>query len=101
MIKTLLKTLVLILFISNGIAQTQDTLTQKQLDSILNTAEKIAYKKNHTDFYILRKGRIFASWGYNRSTYGRSDIQFKGDNYDFVIRDAKAQDRPSPFDFDT
>jgi len=50
--KAILKTIVLVLFISNGLAQTQDTLTQVQLDSILNTDEKLEYKKSHTDFYV-------------------------------------------------
>ena len=83
--------------ISNGFSQTQDTLTQKQLDSILNTEEKIEFKKNHTDYYVLRKGRIFASWGYNRAYYGRSTIHFVGNGYDFTIKDAVAKDKPEPF----
>lgn len=95
--KTFFKTIILVLIISNGLTQKQDTLTQKQLDSILNTEEKITYKKSHTDFYILRKGRIFASWGYNRAYYGLSSIHFIGDGYDVTIRDAVAKDKPEPF----
>ncbi len=95
--KAILKTIVLVLFISNGLAQTQDTLTQVQLDSILNTDEKLEYKKSHTDFYVLRKGRLFASWGYNRATYGRSTIHFVGNGYDFTIKDAVAKDKPEAF----
>lgn len=95
--KLFLTTFILFLSLSNGIAQIQDTITQNQLDSILNTEEKIEYKKNHTDFYILRKGRIFASWGYNRAFYGLSDIHFVGNGYDFTIREAVAKDKPEKF----
>jgi hypothetical protein len=95
--KTLFATILLFLFITNGIAQTQDTLIQQQLGSTLNSEEKIAYKKSHTDFYILRKGRLFASWGYNRSTYGKSTINFVGNGYDFTIKNAKANDKPEKF----
>lgn len=44
-----------------------------------------------------RKGQFFASWGWNRSFYSKSDIHFKGSNYDFVLHDVKAKDRPNPF----
>lgn len=37
------------------------------------------------------------SWGYNREGYSKSDIRFKNttsDNYDFVMQDAKAHEKP-------
>ena len=46
------------------------------------------------------KGAIFAHWGYNRSYYSRSDINFRGSGYDFTIGGCEAQDRPEPFSFD-
>ena len=40
----------------------------------------------------------YFSWGYNLDWYTKSDIHFsdsrRGGNYDFVIKDAKAEDRP-------
>ncbi len=44
-----------------------------------------------------RKGQFFASWGWNRASYSKSDIRFKGDDYDFTISDTKADDKPNPF----
>lgn len=44
-----------------------------------------------------RKGQFFVSWGWNRSFYSKSDIHFKGENYDFTLHDVKAKDRPNPF----
>ena len=46
------------------------------------------------------KGAIFAHWGYNRSYYSRSDINFRGSGYDFTIGGCDAEDRPEPFSFD-
>lgn len=47
-----------------------------------------------------RKGQFFASWGWNRSSYSKSDITFKGNDYNFKLRDVKASDKPKPFGID-
>lgn len=44
---------------------------------------------------MFRKGRFFFYWGYNRSAYTKSDINFSGNNYDFTISDVKASDNPT------
>ncbi len=41
------------------------------------------------------KGKIFFHWGYNFSSYAKSDIHFTGPGYDFTIHDVKASDRPT------
>ncbi len=44
-----------------------------------------------------KKGTLYFSWGYNREWYSKSDIRFKNtisDNYDFVMYDAGAHDKP-------
>ena len=46
------------------------------------------------------KGDIYSYWGWNFSWYSKSDIHFKGDNYDFTLHDATAQDRQTEFSFD-
>jgi hypothetical protein len=46
------------------------------------------------------KGDIYSYWGWNWSWYSKSDIHFKGDNYDFTIHSATAQDRQTKFTFD-
>ena len=48
---------------------------------------------------VVNKGKFFVYWGWNWSGYSGSDIHFKGNNYDFTLRDVKAQDRPSKFSF--
>lgn len=44
-----------------------------------------------------KKGTAYFSWGYNRESYSNSDIHFKNTNtanYDFVLLDAGAHDKP-------
>ncbi|SFS30232.1 hypothetical protein [Lutibacter maritimus] len=43
------------------------------------------------------KGKFFAFWGWNRGHFSRSDITFKGDNYNFILSDVAAKDKPKPF----
>jgi hypothetical protein len=43
-----------------------------------------------------RKGQGFVYWGYNRSTYTKSDITFIGQGYNFTLHDVVAKDAPSP-----
>ena len=43
------------------------------------------------------KGKLFISWGWNRSAYTRSDIHFRGQDYNFTLKDVVAKDRPTPF----
>lgn len=47
-----------------------------------------------------RKSHFYGYWGYNVSGYTKSDISFKGDNYNFTLYDVEAYDRPTPFSFD-
>ncbi len=47
--------------------------------------------------FIKKKATFYISWGYNREAYSNSDIHFKNtttDNYDFVLVDAPAHDKP-------
>jgi hypothetical protein len=43
------------------------------------------------------KGKMFFYWGWNRGHFSKSDIHFKGNNYDFTLSDVKATDKPKPF----
>jgi len=40
-------------------------------------------------------GTLFFYWGYNRSVYTNSNLNFIGTGYDFTLNDAKGVDRPS------
>lgn len=44
-----------------------------------------------------RKGSLFVFYGYNRAYYGRSDVHFKGDGFDFTLNDVAAEDMPEKF----
>lgn len=48
----------------------------------------------------FRKNTMFVFWGWNRAGFSKSDIHFKGADYDFVIYDVVAHDRPSELSMD-
>lgn len=51
-------------------------------------------QKDSTSLYTSHnKGKIFVSWGGNREAFTKSDITFKGDNYNFTLQDIKAHDK--------
>lgn len=43
------------------------------------------------------KGKFFASFGWNRDSYSKSNIHFKGNDYKFTLSSVKADDKPVPF----
>ena len=58
---------------------------------------KIA-ESNYT--YNQNKGKAYFYWGGNRTKYSKSDIHFKGDNYDFTLQDVNAKDKPKGWHID-
>jgi hypothetical protein len=66
------------------------------LFSFNTTAQDIERKK----YTSKNKGKIFVSWGGNRDSYSKSDIRFKGKDYDFTIKDASAVDKPKGWHLD-
>ena len=46
------------------------------------------------------KGKFFVSWGGNRDSYSKSDITFKGTDYNFTIYDVTAHDKPKGWHVD-
>ena len=47
------------------------------------------------------KSRFYVYWGWNRGFYSKSDIHFKGDDYNFTLQDVIATDRQSDFSIET
>jgi len=45
-----------------------------------------------------RKGNFSIYWGWNRAAFTTSDIQFKGENYNFTLENVVGKDRQSAFD---
>lgn len=62
----------------------------------------IAQEKNKIqDKYTAHnKGKFFVSWGGNREAYSKSDITFKGKDYNFTLENATAQDKPKGWHID-
>jgi len=46
------------------------------------------------------KGKFYAHWGWNRASYSSSDITFKGDNYNFTLKNVAAEDKQNKFSVD-
>ena len=59
-----------------------------------------AQKNDSIRYTASQKGKFFISWGGNRESFSNSDIRFKGDNYDFTIKDAGAHDKPKGWHID-
>lgn len=45
-----------------------------------------------------KKGSLYVFWGWNVDTYSKSNISFKGDNYDFKLKDVVAVDKQNAWD---
>ncbi|WP_371266477.1 hypothetical protein [Flavobacterium sp.] len=46
------------------------------------------------------KGKFYIYWGGNRETYSKSDIHFKGNDYDFTLYNVSAHDKSKGFHID-
>ena len=72
---------VLILFISiNAFAQ-NDTIKKEK-------------------FTAHNKGKFFISWGGNRESYTKSDVNFRGTDYNFTVENMDAHDKPKGWHID-
>ena len=64
-------------------------------NSLVGQENTVLTKKNK----VINKGKFFVYWGWNWASYTDSDIRFKGNNYDFTLRNVKSHDTPSEFSF--
>ena len=55
---------------------------------------------NTPKYTSSNKGKFFFSWGGNRESFSKSDIHFKGNGYNFTIKDANAHDKPKGWHVD-
>lgn len=46
------------------------------------------------------KGKIYFYWGGNRERYSKSDITFKGEDYNFTLQNVEAHDKPKGWHID-
>ncbi|MBI9041171.1 hypothetical protein [Lutibacter sp.] len=63
---------------------------------LLSSIVSVAQENNYNDAGP-NKGKFFAYWGWNRGHYSKSDITFKGENYNFTLSDVASKDKPKPF----
>lgn len=61
------------------------------LTSTLNFAQE------NKAFTTKNKGKLYFYWGWNGSSYSKSDISFKGNDYNFTLKNVKATDRQTKF----
>nr|WP_294777801.1 hypothetical protein [uncultured Flavobacterium sp.] len=58
-------------------------------------------KQVNPDKYTAHnKGKMYIFWGGNRESFTKSDIHFKGDNYNFTLHDVTARDKPKGWQVD-
>lgn len=46
------------------------------------------------------KGKFFVSWGGNRDSFTKSDVNFRGKDYNFTVENMKAHDKPKGWHVD-
>ena len=56
--------------------------------------------ENPEKYTAHNKGKFYVYWGGNRESYTKSDIRFKGADYDFTIHDVAAHDKPKGYHID-
>lgn len=59
--------------------------------------ESLKIKEKYT---AHNKGKFFVSWGGNRENYSKSDITFKGNDYNFTLENVIAHDKPKGYTID-
>ena len=72
-------------------------ITSFALLQAISAQEKIATLGQYT---AHNKGKMFIFWGGNRESFSRSDIHFKGPDYDFTLYDVQASDKPKGWHID-
>ena len=61
---------------------------------------KELYKPSSIQNPLTKKGVMFVFWGWNRAGFSKSDIVFKGNDYNFALHNVVAHDRPSDLSWD-
>lgn len=64
------------------------------------SANSIAQENKNAKFTAHNKGKFFVSWGGNRENYTKSDVRFRGKDYDFTIYDMVAHDKGKGYHVD-
>lgn len=65
---------------------------------LISSFSVFAQKQNTLPY--TQKGMFYFYWGWNWSSYTKSDIHFTGNDHDFTLYDVVGVDRPSKFTFE-
>ena len=63
-----------------------------------NSTQKNPEEQSNSFSTTKNKGKAYFFWGWNWAQYSRSDITFKGDNYNFTLNDVPAHDKQTDWD---
>ena len=67
----------------------------------LSTQTYSQVTKSENDKYTkINKGKVFIYWGGNRANYSKSDINFRGNGYNFTLNNIVADDKPKGYHID-
>ncbi len=64
---------------------------------VLSFFVKDAFSQSGVNYSSTKKGQVYILWGWNRAAYTKSNIGFKGQDYDFKLYKVSAHDRPTSF----
>jgi len=76
--------------------------TQLLLITLIFFTSSIVFgqKPDSIKYTSSNKGKFFISWGGNRESFSKSDITFKGNDYNFTLYDVEAHDKPKGWHVD-
>jgi len=60
---------------------------------------QIGWSQENTLIQPTEKGKFYIYWGYNRGWFSKSTLHFRGEHYEFSLKDVVAKDRQTPFTF--
>ncbi|MEO5777723.1 MAG: hypothetical protein ABIQ27_12525 [Flavobacterium sp.] len=72
-------------------------ITSFAITQVVSAQEK---KADSGKFTAHNKGKYIVAFGGNRDGFTKSDIHFKGDNFNFTVSDAEAHDKPKGWQVD-
>lgn len=75
-------------------------MLKKALTLLLFISSFSALAQKQSALPYTQRGMFYFYWGWNWSSYTKSDIHFTGNDHDFTLFDVVGTDRPSRFTFD-
>jgi hypothetical protein len=80
--------------LSIALSSVSALLFAQNADATLSSTGTVAKYAAHN------KGKFYIFWGGNRESFSKSDIRFKGDDYDFILYNVEAHDKSKGWHLD-